>query len=119
VLGGAQTRPNVHVDDLVDAYLFAFDRRLAGIYNVGFENLSVLDIAKAVSHEVPASIDIKPSNDPRSYSVCSDKLLATGFAPKRNVQMAVREIAAAYRDGRLKDEPISYNVQWMQQHNFA
>ena len=28
-------------------------------------------------------------------------------------------MAAAYRDGRLKDEPISYNVQWMQQHNFA
>jgi nucleoside-diphosphate-sugar epimerase len=119
VLGGAQTRPNVHVDDLVDAYLFAHDRRLAGVYNVGFENLSVLDIAKGVTREVPASIDIKPSNDPRSYSVCSDKFLATGFAPKRNVQTAVREIAEAYRDGRLKDEPISYNVQWMQQHNFA
>ena len=41
---------------------------------------------KAVTREVPASIDIKPSNDPRSYSVCSDKFLATGFAPKRNVQ---------------------------------
>jgi nucleoside-diphosphate-sugar epimerase len=119
VLGGAQRRPNVHVDDLVDAYLFAFDRRLAGVYNVGFENLSVLDIAKAVTREVPASIDIKPSNDPRSYSICSDKFLATGFTPKRSVQMAIREIAEAYRDGRLKDEPISYNVRWMQQHNFG
>ncbi len=119
VLGGAQTRPNVHIDDLVDTYLFSFDRRLAGVYNVGFENLRVLDIAAAVTREVPASIEIKPSNDPRSYSICSDKLLATGFAPKRNVQTAVREIVEAYRDGRLKDEPISYNVRWMQQHNFA
>ncbi len=79
----------------------------------------MLDIAEAVTREVPASIEIKPSNDPRSYSICSDKLLATGFAPKRNVQTAVREIVEAYRDGRLKDEPISYNVRWMQQHNFA
>jgi len=119
VLGGAQTRPNVHIDDLVDTYLFSFDRRLAGIYNVGFENLRVLDIAAAVTREVPASIEIKPSNDPRSYSICSDKLLATGFAPKRNVQTAVREIVEAYRDGRLKDVAIAYNVRWMQQHNFA
>lgn len=119
VLGGDQTRPNVHIDDLVDVYLFSLERRLAGIYNVGFENLRVLEIAQAVTREVPASIEIKPSNDPRSYSICSDKLLATGFAPTRTVQMAVREIAAAYREGRLKDEPISYNVHWMRQHNFG
>jgi nucleoside-diphosphate-sugar epimerase len=119
VLGGEQTRPNVHIDDLVDAYLFSFDRRLAGVYNVGFENLSVLEIARAVTREIPASIEIKPSNDPRSYSICSDKLLATGFVPQRTVQTAVSEIAAAFRDGRLKDEPISYNVQWMRQHHFG
>ena len=48
VLGGDQTRPNIHIDDLVDVYLFAFERRLSGIYNAGFENLSVLQIAEAV-----------------------------------------------------------------------
>ena len=106
MLGGAQTRPNVHVDDLVDAYLFRPRSRLAGIYNVGFENLSVLDIAKAVTREVPASIDIKPSNDPRSDSICSDKFLATGFAPSERSDGRSR-IAEAYRDGRLKDEPVS------------
>lgn len=119
VLGGDQTRPNIHIDDLVDVYLFALERRLAGVYNAGFENLSVMEIAKAVTREIPASIDVKPSNDPRSYFVCSDKLLGTGFAPKRNVQMAIREMAAAYHDGRIKDEPISYNVLWMREHNFA
>jgi nucleoside-diphosphate-sugar epimerase len=116
-LASAETQ--AFIDDLVDAYLFSLERRLAGVYNVGFENLSVLEIAEAVTREVPATIEVKPSNDPRSYSICSDKLLATGFAPQRTVQMAVREIAAAYRDGRLKDEPISYNVHWMRQHNFA
>jgi nucleoside-diphosphate-sugar epimerase len=119
VLGGDQTRPNIHIEDLVEVYLFALDRRIAGVYNAGFENLSVMEIARAVTREVPATIDVKPSNDPRSYFVCSDKLLATGFAPKRNVATAIREMVAAYHDGRIKDEPISYNVNWMRQHNYA
>ena len=42
VLGGSQIRPNIHIDDLVQVYLFALDRRLAGVYNAGFENLSIL-----------------------------------------------------------------------------
>jgi nucleoside-diphosphate-sugar epimerase len=119
VLGGDQTRPNIHIDDLVDLYLFAHERRLAGVYNAGFENLTVMDIARQITRDVPATIDVKPSNDPRSYSVCSDKLLATGFAPARTVATAVAEMAAAYRDGRLTDDPVCYNVRWMREHNFA
>ena len=92
VLGGDQTRPNIHIDDLVDLYLFAMDRRLAGVFNAGFENISVRDIAEAVTREMPARIETRPSNDPRSYAVCSDKLLATGFTPTRTVQMAIREM---------------------------
>ena len=92
VLGGEQTRPNIHIDDLVDLYLFAHERRLAGVYNAGFENLTVMDIARLITRDVPATIDVKPSNDPRSYSVCSDKLLATGFAPARTVATAVAEM---------------------------
>ena len=45
VLGGGQARPNIHIDDLVDLYLFALDRRLGGVYNAAFENLTVLEIA--------------------------------------------------------------------------
>ena len=119
VFGGDQTRPNIHIDDLVDLYLFAFERRLAGVYNAGFENLSVRRIAALIAEQVPAEIQLLPSNDPRSYSVCSDRLLATGFAPKRDVATAVREVAAAYGDGRLKDEPIWYNVNWMKQHHLG
>jgi len=119
VLGGDQTRPNIHIDDLVDLYLFAFERRLAGVFNAGFENLKVMDIARMITTDVPASIDVKPSNDPRSYSVCSDRLLAAGFTPTRNVSAAVAEMAAAYREGRLTDDPVCYNVRWMREHNFA
>jgi nucleoside-diphosphate-sugar epimerase len=119
VLGGEQTRPNIHIDDLVDVYLFALERRLAGVYNAGFENLSVMDIARAVTREIPAAIEVCPSNDPRSYYVCSDKLLATGFEPRRTVQMAIRDMAAAYRDGRLTDDASAYNVLWMRRNNFS
>jgi nucleoside-diphosphate-sugar epimerase len=118
VFGGDQTRPNIHIDDLVDLYLFALERRLAGVYNAGFENLKVRDIASRIADRVPAEIKVLPSNDPRSYAVCSDRLLATGFAPKKNVATAIEDIVAAYRDGRLKDDPIWYNVNWMKQHNF-
>ena len=83
MFGGDQTRPNIHIDDLVDLYLFAFDRRLAGLYNAGFENLKVREIAERIAAEVPAEIKVLPSNDPRSYSVCSDRLLATGFSPQK------------------------------------
>jgi nucleoside-diphosphate-sugar epimerase len=119
VLGGEQTRPNIHIDDLVDLYLFVFENRIAGYFNAGFENLTVREIAEAVTREAPAEIRVLPSNDPRSYAVNSDKLLATGFAPKRDVQTAVRDMVAAARDGRIIDEPVCYNVKWMQQHNFS
>ena len=49
VLGGEQTRPNIHIDELVDLYLFAHERRLAGVYNAGFENLKVMDIARLIT----------------------------------------------------------------------
>jgi nucleoside-diphosphate-sugar epimerase len=119
VLGGSQVRPNIHIDDLVDVYLFAFDRRLAGVYNAGFENLSVLEIAQRIAARVPAEVKILPSNDPRSYRQCSDRLVAAGFVPTRSVSTAVEELAALYSAGQLRDDPASHNVSWMKQHNLS
>jgi hypothetical protein len=51
--------------------------------------------------------------------VCSDKLLATGFAPARNVSIAIKEMIEAYRDGRLKNDPAWHNVKWMKQQQFG
>jgi nucleoside-diphosphate-sugar epimerase len=119
VFGGDQIRPNIHIDDLVDVYLFAADRRLAGVFNAGFENLSVKAIAGQIAARIPARITIVPSNDPRSYRVCSDRLLAAGFAPARSVATAIDEMAAAYRAGALRDAPSAHNVTWMKQHNLG
>ena len=119
VFGGSQVRPNIHVDDLVDLYLFALDRRLTGVYNAAFENLTILEIAQRIAERIPAEIAVEGSNDPRSYRLCSDRLLATGFRPTKNVATAVDELAEAYRDGRLVDRPNWHNVNWMKEHNFG
>ena len=116
VFGGDQTRPNIHIDDITDVYLHLIDHpEVTGIYNAGFENISILDIAKIVTKHVPVEIVVTDSNDPRSYRVNSDKLLATGFKPKKTVEDAVVEIIAKYRAGGLKDEDRFYNLKWMEQ----
>ena len=120
VFGGSQVRPNIHIDDLVDLYLFALERRLAGVYNAAFENLTVLEIAKLVATQIDAGIDVQASaSDPRSYRLCSDRLRATGFRPGKNVSIAIGELAAAYRDGRLTDEPNWHTVSWMKARNLG
>jgi nucleoside-diphosphate-sugar epimerase len=114
VLGGDQTRPNIHIDDITDLYIFLLENpQHIGIYNAGFENISILDIAKMVAEHVGAEIEIKPSNDPRSYRVNSDKLLATGFRPKKTVEDAIKELVGLHGQGVLKNEDRFHNLKWM------
>ena len=69
-----------------------------------------------VASKTGAKINITDSNDPRSYRVNSDKLEATGFKPKKNVQKAIDEIIEAHRDGKIRNEPHFNNLLWMQQN---
>ena len=115
VFGGDQTRPNIHIDDITDLYLFLLDHpEVRGVYNAGFENLTIRDIAARVTRQAAAEVVFSPSNDPRSYRVNSDKLLAAGFRPRKTVDDAISEIVASYRRGDLKDEERFYNLKWMQ-----
>ena len=115
VFGGQQTRPNIHIDDITDLYLFMLEHpEHAGIYNAGFENISIMEIAERVIEHAPARITVTESNDPRSYTVNSDKLLATGFRPKKTVNDAIGELVHKYRTGELKDEDRFHNLKWMQ-----
>ena len=119
VLGGDQTRPNIHIDDITDLYLFLLRQpELQGIYNAGFENMSINDMALLVQASTNAEILKMPSNDPRSYRLNSDKLLATGFSPKKNVDIAIREICAAYQKGELENKPQHNNLLYMQTEVF-
>jgi nucleoside-diphosphate-sugar epimerase len=115
VFGGDQTRPNIHIQDITDLYMFLLDHpEHTGIYNAGFENLSIMEIAQMVTNHVDAEVAVTPSNDPRSYRVNSDRLLATGFRPTYNVEEAIKEIVGMYRQGALKNEDQFYNLKWMQ-----
>ncbi len=117
VFGGQQTRPNIHIDDITDIYLHMIDKgeEVTGIFNAGFENISILDIAETVAKHIPAEIVVTESNDPRSYRVNSDKILATGFRPKKTVDHAITEIIEKYNSGILKDEDKFYNLRWMKE----
>lgn len=115
VFGGDQVRPNIHIDDITDLYIYLLDRpELTGVYNAGFENISIREIANRVAAVVPAEIVFTPSNDPRSYRQNSDKLLATGFSPRKTIDDAIREITAAYQRGALTDQDRWHNLRWMQ-----
>jgi nucleoside-diphosphate-sugar epimerase len=97
VFGGDQVRPNIHIDDITDLYLHLIDHpEITGIYNAGFENISIMDIATLITKRIPAEILVTPSNDPRCYRINSDKILATGFKPRKTVDDAVNEIIKKY-----------------------
>ena len=116
IFGGDQVRPNIHIDDITDLYLHLIDHpEYTGIYNAGFENISIKDIGYLITKHVPAEILITASNDPRSYRINSDKLLTTGFKPKKTVDDAIKEIIQKYNNNELKDEDRFYNLKWMQQ----
>ena len=122
VFGGLQMRPNLHIEDMVDAYelmLTAPHEKIHGeVFNIGFENHSISDIAlmvqKIVSEEFPdkGKIDIvtTPSDDNRSYHVNSDKVFRLlGYRPKRTIEDAVRDLARAFRNHLLDD---SFDNDW-------
>jgi nucleoside-diphosphate-sugar epimerase len=114
VFGGDQTRPNIHLRDMIRVYEhFLVNPELRGVFNAGFENISILDIAERAKKHVPAEIIVTPSNDPRSYRLSSKKLLATGFQPKYGVEDGIREVIEAYRGGKLQDREENYNIRTM------
>lgn len=115
VFGGDQTRPNIHILDLVEVYchFLKLGDSIDGIFNAGFENLSILEIAQWVQKRVPSEIVVTESNDPRSYRLCSDKLLNTGFKPQYGVVQGIEEVVEKYTKGILKDTDMHYNMRVM------
>ncbi len=116
VFGGEQLRPNLHILDMCDLYellLKVDDAKIAGeTFNAGYQNHSVMDIAKmvrkVVHEEFPEKGEIEivttPTNDIRSYHINSDKIAARlGFRPRRGIEDAVRDLCRAFKDGRLPD----------------
>ena len=105
VFGGNQTRPNIHIQDMVNVYSHFIENTEipSGCYNAGFENISILDIAKKIQKKLNVEIIITESNDPRSYRQDSSKLLKTGFSPKYSVDNAIDQVIEAFHSGELSE----------------
>jgi nucleoside-diphosphate-sugar epimerase len=131
VFGGAQKRPNLHIQDMVDVYsmlLKVEDKLIQGeTFNASGKNLSIAEIADEVANIVsdfkglnkPIEIETLPSNDPRSYHVNSDKIKRVlGFSPKRTVNDAVKDLCEAFKAGKLPksmSDTKYFNVQRMKE----
>jgi nucleoside-diphosphate-sugar epimerase len=114
VFGGDQVRPNIHVDDLSSVYRHILSGKAPeGIYNAGFENISIIEMARTIAERTGAEIVISESNDPRSYRQSSEKLLTTGFVPNKGVSNAVEELVEAFNAGQLLDNDQWYTVKSM------
>ena len=117
VFGGGQTRPNIHIEDMVRVYQHFLARPdlPSGCYNAGFENLSIIEVAELVQTEIPTEVLVTDTGDPRSYRQNSDKLRSTGFAPKFTVSDAIADISRSFQEGTLPDSPECFSVEWMRQ----
>lgn len=103
VYGGNQIRPNIHINDMIRVYNFFIENDIeSGFYNAGFENISILDIAKMVSKKLNCKIEIdSSSNDPRSYRQNSDKLIKLGFKNSYSVKDAIEDLILKFSTGEL------------------
>ncbi|MCF8033699.1 MAG: SDR family oxidoreductase [Desulfarculaceae bacterium] len=129
VFGGAQLRPNLHIKDMADVYEMMLEvpkEKIAGeTFNIGYQNHSIMDIAKMVREvvleEYPEKGDIEivttETNDPRSYHINSDKIKRVlGYSPKHSIKDAVRDICDAMKKDLLPDsmDDVKYfNVKLM------
>ena len=129
VFGGEQMRPNLHILDYCDAVqllLDAPDEKVANeVFNVGYQNMSIMDIAllvkRVVEREFPEKGEIgivkTPSDDKRSYHINSDKIRRVlGYIPKHTIEQAVSDLCRAFKDRRFRDsmsDDIYFNVRRM------
>ncbi|MBU0756591.1 MAG: NAD-dependent epimerase/dehydratase family protein [Nanoarchaeota archaeon] len=123
VFGGEQLRPNINIHDMVRAYELLLETHIEKIdrktYNVGYENLKVIDIAnivKSVVGDIP--IDVVETDDLRSYHVCSEKIKKElGFENKYTVKDAIIELMDAFKNKKLTNLENSrfYNVKRMKE----
>jgi len=123
VFGGNQLRPNVHIKDMVNAYealIEAPESKIKGeIFNVGYENKSVLELANIVKKIVGSDVVLKTtqSNDNRSYHISSNKIKKVlDFNFNFTISNAVEDLILAF-EKNLFNNPLSnekyFNIKTM------
>lgn len=125
VFGGNQLRPNLHILDYCDAVIKIIgakkDKVNNQIFNVGHQNMSIMNIAKKVKKILQKKLNRKieiiktPSNDIRSYHINSDKIRRyLNFKPKRGIEEAVKELIIIFKNKKVSntfDNDMYFNVK--------
>lgn len=127
VFGGEQMRPNIHIEDITDLYVYLLELSKEKIhkqvFNAGYENYKVKEIAKMVQSVVGNQVPIKtiPTNDNRSYRISSKKIKKQlDFTPKHTIKKAIIDLKKAFEQNKIPN-PINnikyYNIKTMQAVN--
>ena len=127
VFGGAQKRPNIHIDDICNYYLKLIEipkELIAGkTFNAGYENYTIADIALMVKKVIGEQVKITTTrtDDNSSYHISSDKIKKElGLTPEHNIEDAVTDLKNAFNKGFIPNSlsDIKYfNVKLMQAIN--
>lgn len=132
IFGGEQARPNIHIEDMTDLYVkslaYPAEKINRKIFNAGYQNLKMKDIAVLVRAGVASEMnrqDIElattPTDDNRSYRISSEKIRSElGFTPARTIEDAVRDLCRAFKAGKVPDpltNPRYFNIKTMQALN--
>ena len=121
VFGGKQARPNCHIDDMCDLYKKLIHDDITKfngeIFNVGTENLKIIEVAKKVKSVMEKKLNkknieirVEESADIRSYMINSDKIKnLLGFEFKKTVVDAIEDLCDAFEKNVIKD---SFSDEW-------
>ena len=108
VFGGQQLRPNIHISDMVRTYellIEADEKKVSGeIFNVGYENQSVENLAFLVKKIIGQDVKINKSvsNDNRSYHISSRKIeTILGFKALYTIEDAINDLKKAFDTKKL------------------
>ena len=108
VFGGKQLRPNIHIKDMAKVYdvlINAQKSKVSGeIFNVGYENKTVLDLANTVKSVLGDDIQLveTPTDDNRSYHISSKKIQRVlDFDSKFTIKNAINDLKIAFEKNLL------------------
>ena len=124
VFGGDHLRPNIHIADMVEAYMVLINapkEKIAGqIFNAGYENQPVKEIAETVKSVVGEDVKLITTypDDNRSYHISSNKIKTElGFEAKHTIRDAVEDLCSAFEKNLLQnslDDQMYFNIKRMQ-----
>ena len=124
VFGGEQLRPNIHIQDMVNSYILLIESDIKKvnneIFNVGFENLKVKEIAQMVKKVVgdDVTLETTPTDDNRSYHISAKKIMNhLNFKPSFTIEDGVLELVNKFKSKKLTDtlnNEFYFNIKRMQ-----